>query len=133
MANVETVIAAYIKLRAKKDEIENKAKADVVDIKDKMTKLEAWLQTEAEKAGVTSFKSPAGTAFVTTTDFATVDNWDAVLEFVRGNDAWDMLEKRISKTAVRSYMTETSQIPPGVSYGTRIGVNVRKPTGGYDD
>lgn len=128
--NVESVIAAYVKLRARKEAIENAAKADVVEIKDKMSKLEAWLQTEAEKAGVTSFKSPAGTAFITTTDYANVDNWDAALEFIRSNDAWDMLEKRISKTAVRSYISESNEVPPGVSYGTRIGVNIRKPSGG---
>ena len=69
-----------------------------------------------------------GTAFLTTTDFATVADWDAMLTFVRENDAYDMLEKRVSKTAVRGYIEQTKTVPPGVNYGTRLDVNIRKPT-----
>jgi hypothetical protein len=65
-------------------------------------------------------------------DFANVADWDAVLTFVRENDAYDMFEKRISKTAVRGYIDQTKAVPPGVNYGTRIEVNVRKPTNKED-
>lgn len=127
---VEQVVETYIKLRRKKEALENQVKDDVATIKGKMAKLEAWLMTKADEDGVTSFKTPAGTAFVTSTDFANVDDWDAVLTFIKENDAFDMLERRVSKTAVRAHMDEAGSVPPGITYGTKIGVNVRKPTGG---
>ena len=102
---------------------------EVAELKAKMTKLESWLMQKADEDGVTSFKTTAGTAFVTTTDFANVADWDAVLTFIKENDAFDMLEKRVSKTAVRAHMDETGDVPPGITYGSKIGINVRKASG----
>ena len=127
---VEQVVATYLKLRRKKEEIEAETKDRVADIKAKMTKLESWLMQKADEDGVTSFKTPAGTAFVTSTDFANVADWDAVLTFIKENDAFDMLEKRVSKTAVRAHMDETGDVPPGITYGSKLGVNIRKASGG---
>lgn len=131
--NVDQVIAAYIKLRNKKDAIEAEAKDRAKELKDKMAKFEAWLKVRADEQGVTSFKTPHGTAFITTTDFANVADWDAVLDFIRTNDAYDMLEKRVSKTAVRSYIETTKEVPAGVNYGTKLEVNVRKPANKVED
>jgi hypothetical protein len=127
---VEQVVGTYVKLRRKKEALEASVKADVDEIKAKMAKLEAWLMQKADQDGVTSFKTTAGTAFVTTTDFANVADWDAVLSYIKTHDAYDMLEKRVSKTAVRAQLDETGSVPPGITYGTKIGINIRKPTGG---
>ena len=125
---VDEVIAAYVKLRTKKDAIEAEAKDRVKGVKEKLEQLEAWLKEKADEQGVTSFKTKHGTAFLTTTDYANVGDWDAVLEFVRENEAFDMLEKRISKIAVRGYIEANKEVPPGVNYGTKLEVNVRKRT-----
>jgi hypothetical protein len=123
---VEQVVETYLKLRRKKEAVENETKDRVAGLKAKMTMLESWLMQKADEDGVTSFKTTAGTAFVTTTDFANVADWDAVLTFIKENDAFDMLEKRVSKTAVRAHMDETGDVPPGITYGSKIGINVRK-------
>lgn len=125
---VDQVVAAYMKLRDKKKAIESAAEAEVATIKDKMEKFEAWIREKANEQGVTSFKTKSGTAFLTTTDYASVSNWDATLEFIKKNDAFDMLERRVSKTAVRSYIDAHKVVPAGVDYGTRLTVNIRKPT-----
>jgi len=127
MAKVEEVIGAYMKLRNQKEVIEAAAKAEVKVFKEKMYKLEAWLKQKADEDGVTSFKTDSGTAFLTTTDFAAVADWDAVLTFIRDNDAYDMLEKRISKMAVRGYIEANKSVPAGVNYGTKLDINIRKP------
>jgi hypothetical protein len=131
--NVDQVIAAYMTLRSKKDAIEGEAKTKVADIKAKMEKLEAWIKTQADEQGVTSFKTKHGTAFLTTTDYANVGDWDAVLEFIKTNSAYEMLEKRVSKTAVRNYVENDKFVPPGVNYGTKLEVNIRKPTTRVDE
>ena len=132
MITVDEVVAAYLKLRDKKAQIKAEADQKAGEITVKMDKLETWVKQQADTQGVTSFKTKHGTAFLTTVDFANVADWDAVLTFVRENDAYDMFEKRISKTAVRGYIDQTKAVPPGVNYGTRIEVNVRKPTSKED-
>ena len=130
---VDQVIEAYLKYRNKKEALEAEIKDQVKELKDKMAKLEAWMKTKADAEGVTSFKTAHGTAFVTTNDYANVADWDAVLAFVKENDAYDMLEKRVSKNAVRGYIDQQKAVPSGVNYGTRIDVNVRKPVAKVDD
>jgi hypothetical protein len=130
---VDQVVAGYLKLRNRKEAVEAAAKQEVQTIKDKMAKLEAWLLGQANTQNVTSFKTKSGTAFVTTTDYANVADWDAVLTFIRENDAFDMLERRVSKTAVRGYIESKGAVPAGVNYGTKIEVNVRKPANKTED
>ena len=130
---VDSAIGAYMTLRRKKEAIEAKVKDEVSEIKAKMDKLEAWIKQQADTMGVTSFKTPHGTAFLTTTDYANVADWDAVLSYIRENEAYDMLEKRISKIAVRGYIEQNKSVPPGVNYGTKLEVNIRKPTTKVED
>lgn len=125
---VDKVVAKYISYRNEKESLESDTKAKVKIIKENMAKLEAWLKEKADKDGVDSFKTSSGTAFLTTTDFARVEDWDAILGFIKDNDAYDLLEKRVSKTAVRGYIEANKSVPSGVNYGTRIDVNVRKPS-----
>jgi hypothetical protein len=130
---VDDVVAAYLKLRNKKEAIEAEMKDQVKVLKEKMEQFEAWIKEQADAQGVTSFKTKHGTAFLTTTDYANVADWDAVLGFIRENDAYDMLEKRISKVAVRGYIDATKAVPPGVNYGTKLEVNIRKPVARVED
>lgn len=131
--NVDDVVAAYVKLRDKKESMEAAVKEQVKPLKEKMNQLEAWLKEQADAQGVTSFKTKHGTAFLTTTDYANVADWDAVLQFIQTNEAYDMLEKRVSKIAVRGYIDANKAVPAGVNYGTKLEVNIRKPTARVED
>jgi len=130
---IDKVIGTYLKLRGEKEAMEAETKKKVKEIKEQLVKLEAYLKERADETGVDSFKTAKGTAFLTTTDFAQVGDWDALLEFVKERDAYDLLEKRVSKTAVRGYIEADKSVPSGVNYGTRIDVNVRKPVNKAED
>lgn len=130
---VDDVIAAYMRLRDKKESMEAAVKEQTKELKEKMEKLEAWIKEQADVQGVTSFKTKHGTAFLTTTDYANVADWDAVLNYIRENDAYDMLEKRVSKIAVRGYIDANKSVPAGVNYGTKLEVNIRKPVARVED
>jgi len=122
------VIKTYITLREQKEAIVAGQKDALTSIDEKMNKIEAWIQTQSDATGVTSFKTDHGTAFMTTSDFASVGDWDAVLEFVKEHDAWDMLTKGVSKKAVRAYIDSDKVVPSGVNFGTKVGVSIRRPT-----
>lgn len=125
---IQAVIGAVVKLRAQKAEIEAESKAKKKVIEDQIDKLEAYIKAESDRTGVTSFKTAHGTAFLSTSDYANVANWDAVLAFIKEHNAYDLLERRVNKQAVRGYMESLKVVPPGINYGTSIEVNVRKPT-----
>jgi len=124
---VDAVVETYITLRGQKEAIEADTKDRLVGIKEKMLKLEAWIQVKSDETGVKSFKTDHGTAFLTTNDYATVADWDVVLAWVKENEAWDMLTRGVSKRSVRGYIDANKTVPDGVNFGTKIGVSVRRP------
>lgn len=130
---MDDVVSAYLSYRGQKEQLEREVKEKVADLKQKMLKLESYIKIEADKQGVTSFKTPHGTAFVTTSDFASVADWDAVLDYIKTNDAYDLLERRVNKLAVRDRIDAEGAPPAGVNFGTKIGVNIRKPSKKVED
>lgn len=128
--SMDTVVKSYMKLRDQKDAIKREAKTKVDELDASIEKLETWILSRMETDGVTSYKTEHGTAFRTTTDYVTVADWDAVLDFVKKEDAYHLLEKRVSKAAVLGYMNdpEDKRVPPGVNYYTRADINIRRPT-----
>jgi hypothetical protein len=125
---VDKVIAKYMRLRERKAAIEAEVKEQLEAVKTDMAKLEAWLMKKLDEDGLTSFKTDHGTAFLTTTDFANVEDWDATLKFIIENKAYDMLQRRVSKDAVRAHIDDTKEVPAGIKYGTKLEISIRKPT-----
>lgn len=132
---LDAVIQTFVKLRDKKAVITaaHKAECEALDLK--LDKIGAYIKEQADAQGVTSFKTVHGTAYLSTTAFAQVADWDATLNFITANGAYDMLERRVSKKAVQAWVETHRQVPPGINYGTRIDVGVRRPSnkGGLDE
>ena len=117
---IDKVIAKYMQLRDEKTKLvaDTKALTDAIDAN--LVKLEQYIKVRANQDGVTSFKTAYGTAFLTTGDFANVADWGAVLTFIKDNEAYDMLQRRVSKEAVRGYIDANKEVPPGINYGTKL-------------
>lgn len=125
---LDTIVAGYMKLKGQRDAIKAKAKAEVGELEEKMSKLEAYILQKMEEDGVTSYKTPHGVAYKTTRDYANVADWEEVLNYVRTNNAYDLLERRVSKAAVKGCIDEGLPIPPGVTYTVTADITIRKPT-----
>jgi hypothetical protein len=126
VSKVDDVVAAYIKLRDKKTEMERKHKEELAPIKETMSKLENWLQRRLLEEGVESFKTSQGTAFLQSATSATVRDWDATFAWMQKNDEWSLLEARVNKTAVRDFVETNGEAPPGVEYSETIVTRVRR-------
>ncbi len=123
----EQVITAYIKLRTKKERLTAQYKADCEKLNADMEKMENWLHTTMAAHELNALPTDAGTAFKVTTEHASVSDMDALLTFIRENDAWHLLEKRVSKSGVKGYLDEELPLPPGVDWFTKQEIRVRKP------
>lgn len=125
--NLDSVVAKYVQLRNQKKALEDSISEQIDTINANLLKIESYLKTQMDAQGLTSVKSKHGTAFLTTSDYASVANWDETLNFIIANNSFDLLNKAINKTAVRAYIDTHKAVPPGVNYGTKIEVNIRKP------
>lgn len=125
--SMDSIVEAYLKLRQEKDRIENKAKAQVALIKERMEKLENYVLAKMHTDGVTSYKTKFGSTFQTVDDYVSVADWDVVLDHVKRTGNYHILEHRVNKNAVKDYINNKLPIPPGVNYGTTVEVKFRKP------
>lgn len=123
---VGDVVKKYVELKRVLEKMEDAHKAKMAPLKQAAGKLEGYLMQYLSDSGQTQIKTPDATVFVKTNDYANVADWDAVLTFIRENEAYDFLEKRVSKNAVKEYIEAQKEVPPGVNYGTKMTLNLRK-------
>jgi hypothetical protein len=123
---LDDLVQKYVECRDKKAalkaEYEEKAsKFDAV-----MDKIETTLLKNFEANGTESIRTPHGTAYKSTRTTATVADWDIALDFIRENEAWEMLERRVNKKAVEEHINEHEVPPPGVNIRQETTINIRR-------
>ncbi len=127
--SIDELVRMYVSLRDKKAQLEGQLKEKTSKINVAMSKIEKHIKDCADATGVKSFKTQHGTAFLHTSTFTHVENWDDVLAFVKENNAFHMLTKGVAKLAVKEYMYDNEcPPPPGVNVTQRISVKVRRPS-----
>lgn len=126
MATMDQVIAAYIHLRAEKEAMAKRHKEELAPLTDKMNKLLAWTHQQLQSQGQKNARVDSGTAFLQTDISVTVEDWDAVWDFVTANGLKAMLERRVSKGVVQEYIESTGEVPPGVKVTSEISCHIRK-------
>lgn len=125
---IDQFIDKYIQLRDRKSEIKEKYETAVASIDEMMEKVENVILAHLNANNLDSVAGTTGTAFKQTVSSATVQDRDAFMAYVRGNDAWHLLDARANKTAVAEYKRDHEAIPPGVNWREEVVVRVRRPS-----
>lgn len=124
--NMQQMVEKYVTLRDKKAALAKEQQEAMAPYNVALARLEAWMMDKLNVAGLDSAKTPSGTAYKSTTTSAKVMDWAATLAFIRETQVWDLLEARVSRTAVAAIMEETKQPIPGVAVTRETNVNVRR-------
>lgn len=121
------VIEAYLKLRTQKEELSNRHKDEMAPLNLRMEKLEAFMLLLLNNANVDSmaFKG-TGTMFKQNVCSITVAEWNSTLAWIKEHNAWEFLERRVSKTVVQEYAEHHGEVPPGIDIKNDTVVRVRK-------
>jgi hypothetical protein len=130
--NTDQLVGKYVELRGRRSVLKKAYEADDDTLKVLMGKIEDKLKEFLDETGQESAKTAHGTVFKTYKEYANIADWDTVLAFIKKNEAWDMFEKRISKTAVRDRMQQDADgnylnsPPPGVNFVRQEVVQIRR-------
>jgi hypothetical protein len=123
------VAKAYIKMRTKCHEIQRAADAEVAAIKAQMQTIEGAVALHLQSANANSVATPHGTFYRQEEVKPSGSDWDALYRWIAENNEFEMLERRIKKTAVAEYMERhEGRLPPGVSVHREYVVRVRQPS-----
>jgi hypothetical protein len=126
MATLDEVIKAYLQLRTQKEELAKKHKEEMAPLNDGMNKCQAWVHQILMSQGQRNTRTDSGSAFLQDDFSVTVEDWPAILSFVREHNLWEFLERRVSKTVISEYIESTKTLPPGLKTSTEISCHIRK-------
>lgn len=122
-----SLLKIFIGLRDKRSKRKADYDADDAGDKDKQNRIETEFLRRFNERGIDNVSSREfGTAYRSTRSSATVADWEAVLDHVKEQDAWELLERRVSKGAIQQYRDVHDDLPPGVNWSEAQVVNFRR-------
>lgn len=123
---MDSVVERFIKLRDRRAAF--KKTFDTIDKAEtlEMDKHDVWMLQMLESMDATSMRTAHGTAFTQDKNRYSGADWPLFWKFIKDNDRFDMLEKRVGQKAVEEYREETGEIPPGLNVFSEKTVTVRR-------
>lgn len=109
--------ARIAKQRSFDSEIE-KMKSDEEAIREYI--IQTFKKSEIEGA-----KGSVATAGITHTPLPVPKDWPKIYKYIEKNDAWDLMEKRIHKTAFRDRL-EAGEVIPGIETFDKLDLSLTK-------
>jgi len=105
----------------KADEALKKLKA-----RHEITKAEAISALEEE--GTDTARNANAVITRTETEIPQAEDWEVFYKFIRRNNAFELLHRRISSQAYRTFMDDrkSKKLIPGTKIYTKVGLNIRK-------
>jgi hypothetical protein len=121
------VTKAHINIRDARTALRKQYDEADAELKKAQEKLESVMLDHLNKHGMDSVRTEAGTFYRQEEITPSAADWNALYEWIKDNDAWDALERRIKKTFIREYQEmHSGGLPPGVSVFREHIVRVRR-------
>lgn len=117
----------YIKMRDKLQELQREYEEKEADIRAQMEIIEQKLLDICKDTGADSIKTPFGTVMKSTKTRFWPSDWAAMYDFIRQHDAYDLLERRVHQTNMKTWLEDNpGLLPQGLNAETRYSVTVRR-------
>ena len=116
----------YLQLRQTIRDVDAMHAERTAPLREKLDELGLKLLDQLNKSGVDSMSNTAGTVYKKTKSTATVKDGEALIDFIIEEGYIDLLERRANVTAVKEYLEEKQELPPGVELSEIVVIGVRK-------
>jgi hypothetical protein len=108
--------AAYVNIREARKQATREYEARDAEFKAKLDLLGAHMLKVLTSENTKSIRTEAGTFFRKLEVKPSATDWERIYQWIKENDAFEFLEKRLTKTAVVNYMVaHDDEIPPGMA------------------
>ena len=117
----------YLKIRDAR--LELKAKYDEEDkkLEEQMDLIEAKLLDICKDNDANSIKTEAGTVMRRVATRYWTNDWDSMYNFVKENDAYGLLERRVHQGNMKQFLEENpDKFPPGMLLDSEYKITVRR-------
>lgn len=125
---LDKLAKVYLRMRDKLQELTREYESQAEEVKNQMDLVKGSMKDRLLALGATSSKTTAGTIILSQKTRYYAQDWDAMKQFIRDNDALDLFEKRLAQTNMATFLEQNpGVVPPGLQTQTEFDVSVRRP------
>ena len=124
---VDKIVATYVKIRDKKEEIYREYKSKTAELEEQMATLKYKLLELSKQTGATSFSTPDYVAYRTVKNRYWTNDWESFYGFMQDNNIMEVLEKRIHQTNMKEFIDQNPDIhPPGLNIDSEYEFTIKR-------
>ena len=126
-AQTEKLVRAYIKMRDARAAMKAEYEAKDNEVKDQMEVIENHLLEVCKAADAKSINTGAGTIIRSKKTRYWTSDWEVMHDFIRENNALDLLERRVAQTAMTDFLEKNpDKMPKGLNVDSKYTVVIRR-------
>jgi hypothetical protein len=121
--SVDRLVRAYIKIRDARSELTKQ----IDELEEKQKVIQDKLLEICKDTGTESLRTEFGTVTKRITKRYWTSDWESFYKFMKENDAMQLLEQRVSRGNMESFLEENPDLhPPGLNVDANYAVTVRR-------
>jgi hypothetical protein len=128
--DAESLVSAYINIRDERDRIVNEQKQALKALNDQLDTVSKALLEVCKENKLDGFRTDFGTVSqITKTEYWTND-WESLYKFIKENDAFHLLHKRVNQSSMKEFLEENPDLhPAGLNVDQEYSIRVTRPRG----
>ena len=125
--NAEQLVTVYIKMRDALVKLQREFYEKESAIKAQQDIITQALLEMCKEMGAEGLRTPAGSVFKTIKTRYWTSDWGSMKQFIKDNDALDLMEQRVHQTNMKNFLEENPTLmPPGMNVDSRYSITVRR-------
>jgi hypothetical protein len=127
---LDNIVKTYLAIRDERDKLAREHEAKDKELANDLAELEQVLLNSCNEISADSIKTEVGTIIKNTRESFVCGDWDNFKQFVKDNDAIELLQQRIHQSNFKEFLSnrEEEGLPPGISSMREFKITVRKPS-----
>lgn len=129
-ADAESLVSAYINIRDERDRIISQQKQALKELELQLEAVSKALLEICKENKLDGFRTDFGTVSqITKTEYWTND-WESLYKFIKENDAFHLLHKRVNQSGMKEFLDENPDLhPAGLNVDQEYSIRVTRPRG----
>ncbi|NBS69508.1 hypothetical protein EBT31_11430 [bacterium] len=124
---LDDLAAAYIRIRDARADLKRTYEEQDEELSNQMSVIAEEMLGVCKELGADSIKTKAGTIIRSVKSRYWTNDWDSMYRFIKENDAFPLLEKRLHQTHMKEFLSENPDLlPAGLNVESEYTVVVRR-------
>ena len=128
---IEKLTRIYIKMRAKKEELNRELEEKISKLEGDMKTVKTAILDHMKSIGAESLRTEAGVVYRTVRTTYSTSDWESMGKFILEHGVPELLEKRLHQTNTKVFLEENPDLlPPGLNANMEYSVTIKRSKNG---